>query len=158
MKTNSENLRALLSLTWHRLTLRDQQALKVLGLVLVAVLALIGMWQPAQLRLAAAEHMYQQQQRVAAEISQIQAPSGRSHDARPLSVQLNERALADGLDLQQLEVQDRTLRLTIGGEARALLAWIHQTELAGATLQSLTLDKRGQHLEAQLVVQASSAP
>ncbi|WP_347903431.1 type II secretion system protein GspM [Pseudomonas purpurea] len=144
---------AIVTQTWNRLTLRDRQALSVLGGLLVAVLAFVGLWQPAQQRLAVAERVYQQRQVLAAEVSRAQAPSAGAVDAQPLSTRLSERALADGLDLQQLEVQGEVLRLTLSGDARALLVWLHQTELDGAVLQSLTLNKRGERLEAQLVVQ-----
>lgn len=144
---------AIVILTWNRLTLRDRQALSVLGVALIAVLAFVGLWQPAQQRLAVAERVYLQRQVQAAEVSRAQAPNARPIDTQPLSARLSERALADGLDLQQLEVQGEVLRLTLSGDARVLLAWLHQTELSGAVLQSLTLDKRGERLEAQLVVQ-----
>ncbi|WP_095078039.1 type II secretion system protein GspM [Pseudomonas sp. Irchel s3h17] len=148
-------LLGIASSTWRRLTLRERQALCALGAVLLAGLAFVGGWQPAQSRLAAAERAYQQQQLLAAEISSTQAPSLRVTDTQPLSVRLSERAMTDGLDLQQLEVQGDVLRLTLSGDARVLLAWLHRTEQAGAVVQSLTLDKHDQQLVAQLVLQAA---
>lgn len=140
---------------WRRMAARDRHALGALALVLAAALALLGLWQPAQQRLAAAERLYQQRLGLAAEINRAH-PAAQANDPRPLSVSLSERALADGLDLQQLEVQDDLLRLTVNGDARALLAWLHRTEQDGATLQSLILDARGERLEAQLVLRSSA--
>ncbi|MGE8097392.1 type II secretion system protein GspM [Pseudomonas fluorescens] len=155
MKLNTPKLPVSVAQTWNRLAPRDRQALSVLAVALVAVLAFVGLWQPSQQRLAVAERLYQQRLVQAGEVARAQAPSARAAGAAPLSTQLSERAIADGLDLQQLEVQGDLLRLTLRGDARALLAWLHRTELEGATLQSLTLDKQGQALEAQVVVQGS---
>ncbi|MFJ9989313.1 hypothetical protein ACIQSO_01125 [Pseudomonas putida] len=63
-------------------------------------------------------------------------------------------AAAQGLDMHQMEVQDNTLRLKLTGDAQTLLKWIHSAEQSGATLLSLTLHKRDQILDAQIVVQA----
>ncbi|TVT83244.1 type II secretion system protein GspM [Pseudomonas sp. H3(2019)] len=155
MKFNTPNLPVIVTQTWSRLALRDRQALSALVVTLIAVLAFVGLWQPSQQRLAVAERLYQQRLVQAGEVARAQAPSARAEGTAPLSTQLSERAIADGLDLQQLEVQGDLLRLTLRGDARALLAWLHRTEQDGATLQSLTLDKQGQALEAQVVVQGS---
>lgn len=155
MKLNTPKLPVSVAQTWNRLALRDRRALSVLAVALVAGLAFVGLWQPSQQRLAVAERLYQQRLVQAGEVARAQAPSARAAGTAPLSTQLSERAITDGLDLQQLEVQGDLLRLTLRGDARALLAWLHRTELEGATLQSLTLDKQGQALEAQVVVQGS---
>lgn len=140
---------------WRRVAARDRQALGALALVLAAVLAFIGLWQPAQQRLVAAERLYQQRLALAAEINSAHSPT-QANDPRPLSVSLSERAQAEGLDLQQLEVQDDLLRLTVSGDARVLLAWLHRTEQDGASLQSLILDAREERLEAQIVLRSSA--
>jgi general secretion pathway protein M len=155
MKFSSPNLPVIVTQAWSRLTPRDRQALSALVVVFVAVLAFVGLWQPAQQRLAVAERVYQQRLVQAGEVARAQAPGARAESTAPLSTQLSDRAIADGLDLQQLEVQGDLLRLTLRGDARVLLAWLHRTEQDGATLQSLTLDKQGQVLEAQVVVQGS---
>ena len=145
---------AVLSI-WQRLAPRDRQAVSALGLVLLAVLVFVGLWQPAQARLAIAERVYQQRLVLAAEVSRAQAPNVRGHDTQPMAVRLSARAVADGLDLHQLDVQEDVLRLTLSGDARTLLSWIHHTELEGGLVQSLTLDKRDKRLEAQLRIQAA---
>ncbi|SEN33870.1 general secretion pathway protein M [Pseudomonas sp. ok272] len=146
-------IRIVLLAAWRRMAWRDRQALGALVLVSAATVAFVGLWQPAQARLAAAERLYQQRLALAAEINRAPPPA-QANDPRPLSVSMSERAQADGLDVQQLEVQDDTLRLTLSGDARALLTWLHCTEQNGAILQSLILDTRGERLEAQLVVRA----
>ena len=82
---------AVLSI-WQRLAPRDRQAVSALGLVLLAVLVFVGLWQPAQARLAIAERVYQQRLVLAAEVSRAQAPNVRGHDTQPLAVRLSERA------------------------------------------------------------------
>ncbi len=154
MKFSMPNLPVIVRQTWSRLAPRDRQALRTLVVALVAVLAFVGLWQPSQQRLAAAEGLYQQRLVQAGEVSRAQAPNARPMTTAPLSTQLSERAIADGLDLQQLEVQGDLLRLTLRGDARVLLAWLHRTEQDGAILQSLMLDKQGQALEAQVMVRA----
>ena len=54
--------------------------------------------------------------------------------------------------MQQSEVEEEQLRLTISGEAQTLLMWLASLEREAGTLQMLTLEKRGSLLEARLVV------
>lgn len=145
---------AALLTTWQRLTASDRHALITLSVVMVAALAFVGIWQPAKERLINAERAYQQRLVLANEISRAQPAGTKIDNTQPLSVRLSDRATADGLDLQQLEIQEDTLRLTLNGNAPALLDWIHRAELDGAQVQSLTLDKQQQQLHAELVIRA----
>jgi general secretion pathway protein M len=44
------------------------------------------------------------------------------------------------------------LRLTLSGDAKALLSWLDQIEREGVALRSLTLEKRDTVLHAQVVL------
>jgi general secretion pathway protein M len=139
---------------WNRQSPRDRQLLSGLGVFLLAVLAFSVVWQPAQQRLLVAERLYQQRLALAMEVQRAQPPVGRAATTQPLSTQVSESAVAAGLELQQFDVEGNMFRLTVSGDALALLAWLDQTEQGGAALQSLTLEKRGKLLEARLVLKA----
>lgn len=139
---------------WNRQSPRDRQLLSGLGVFLLVVLAFSVVWQPAQQRLLEAERQYQQQLALAMEVQRAQPPNGRAATTQPLSTQVSESAVTAGLELQQFDVEGDLLRLTVSGDAQALLVWLDQTEQGGAALQSLTLEKRGKLLEARLVLQA----
>ncbi|MFW0758170.1 type II secretion system protein GspM [Pseudomonas sp. H11T01] len=139
---------------WSRQSPRDRLLLTGLGVFLLAVLAFSLVWQPAQQRLLVAERQYQQRLALAMEVQRAQPPNGRAATTQPPSTQVSESAVAAGLELQQFDVEGDLLRLTVSGDALALLAWLDQTEQGGAVLQSLTLETRGKLLEARLVLQA----
>jgi len=44
------------------------------------------------------------------------------------------------------------LRLTLSGDAHALLKWLAELERDAGAFQTPTLEKRGSHLEARLVL------
>lgn len=139
---------------WDRQSPRDRRLLSGLGVFLLAVLAFSVIWQPARQRLLVAERQYQQQLTLAMEVQRAQPPNGRAATIQSLSTQVSESAVTAGLELQQFDVEGDLLRLTVSGDALALLVWLDQTEQGVAALQSLTLEKRGKLLEARLVLQA----
>lgn len=139
---------------WQQLPRRDQKMLVWLGIFLIAVLMFSGLWQPAQQRLAAAERLYQQRLALALQVQRALPSQQRPLVSAPLSTRLSDRALAQGLDLEQFEADDNVLRITLRGNAQTLLKWLEGVERDGAQFESLSLDKKDQLLQAQLVVRA----
>ncbi|MGY2198625.1 type II secretion system protein GspM [Pseudomonas gingeri] len=136
---------------WQRLARRERQLLAGLGVFLLAATLFSGLWQPAQQRLEQARRLYQQRWALAAEVQRARPATVRATSTQPLSTRLGESALAAGLELQQLDQDGQSLRLTISGEALALLGWLDQIEQGGALLQTLSLEKRDKQLEARVV-------
>ncbi|MNN88875.1 hypothetical protein D3C81_2066130 [compost metagenome] len=54
--------------------------------------------------------------------------------------------------MQQMDGDNDQLRLTLSGDAMALLPWLDRLERDGTALQSLTLETRDGLLEARLVL------
>lgn len=147
-------LPAALTQRWQGLGLRERRMLVGLGIFLLVVSLFSGVWQPVQQRLEKAERLYQQRLLLAVEVQRAQPASLRSTPSQPLSSRLSETVTAAGLELQQLDQDGQSLRVTLSGNALALLQWLDQTEQSGAVLQSLSLEKRDQHLGAQVAWRA----
>ncbi|NWA00391.1 type II secretion system protein GspM [Pseudomonas gingeri] len=141
----------LLRERWQRLARRERQLLIGLGIFLLAVVLFSGLWQPAQQRLTQAQRLYQHRWALAAEVQRARPATVRSTSSQPLSTRLGETTLAAGLELQQLDQDGQSLRVTISGEALALFGWLDQIERGGALLQTLSLEKRDKLLEARVV-------
>jgi len=138
--------------TWRAMPARDRLLLKGLAVFLTGALAYQFLWQPTAQRLTNAERHYQQQLTLARQVQSAQPQLAKALATQPLSSRVSASAAAAGLDLQQIEVEDEQLRLTISGEAQTLLMWLANLEREAGTLQMLTLEKRGSVLEARLVV------
>lgn len=138
---------------WQRLSIREQRLLGGLSVFVLGVAAFSLVWQPMQQRLITAERQYQQQLALATRLQQAQP---RSHVPgpvdQPLSLRISESAATAGLELQQMNSDNDLLRLTVSGDAMALLPWLGRIERDGIALQSLTLEKRDAVLEARLVL------
>ena len=138
---------------WRRISVREQRLLQVLGAFLLAVVAFSLIWQPTRQRLETAERQYQKQAGLAA---QLQRALPRSHvpvdSEKPLSLRISESAAATGLEIRQMESDSDLLRLTLNGNAQPLMQWLDGMERDGVVLQTLTLEKRDDALEARLVL------
>ena len=137
---------------WKVLSSRERWLLKGMALSLLGGLFYLLLWQPAQQRLADAERHYQQQLALARRVQLAQPQPAALLTTQPVPARLSERAAAAGLDLQQMDVDSDQVRLTISGEAQALLNWLAELEREGTSLQALSLEKRDQQLEARLVL------
>ncbi|MCP1515989.1 general secretion pathway protein M [Pseudomonas migulae] len=138
---------------WQRLSLREQRLLLAMGAFLLAVVAFSLIWQPTRQRLETMERQHQQQLAVSAQLQRAQPRSTRpvvSHQS--LSLRVSESATAAGLEIHQMDTDNDVLRLTLSGDAQALLQWLDRTERDGVALQSLTLEKRDAVLEARVVL------
>jgi general secretion pathway protein M len=138
---------------WRRTSTREQQLLLVLGVFLLTVVAFSLIWQPTRQRLEDVERQYQQQMAL---VAQLQRAQPRSHVAvdtdQPLSLRVSESATAAGLEIRQMETDSDLMRLTLNGDSQTLLQWLDGMERSGVALQSLTLEKRDDALEARLVL------
>ena len=138
---------------WRRISVREQRLLQVLGAFLLAVVAFSLIWQPNRQRLETVERQYQRQAELAA---QMQRASPRNHvpadSGQPLSLRISESAAAAGLEIRQMDSDSDLLRLTLNGNAQPLIQWLDVMERNGVALQSLTLEKRDDVLEVQLVL------
>jgi general secretion pathway protein M len=140
-------------LRWQRLSAREQWALRVLGVFVLSVAAFNLIWQPVQQRLAIAERQYQHQLALAALLQRARPHSSVPEPTdQPLSLRLNESAATAGLELHQMDTDADLLRLTLSGDAKALLSWLDQIEREGVALLSLTLEKRDTVLHAQVLL------
>lgn len=138
---------------WLRLSLREQRLLLAMGAFLLAVVAFSLIWQPTRQRLETMERQHQQQLAVSAQLQRAQprsTPPVVSHQS--LSLRVSESATAAGLEIHQMDTDNDVLRLTLSGDAQALLQWLDRTERDGVALQSLTLEKRDAVLEARVVL------
>jgi general secretion pathway protein M len=138
---------------WQRLSLREQWLVLALGIFALSVAAFSLIWQPTQQQMASAKRQHHQQLALTA---QLQQALPRSHipapTNQPLSLRISESITAAGLELQQMDSDNDQLRLTLSGEAKALLSWLDRIERDGVVLQSLTLEKRDKLLEARVVL------
>ena len=138
---------------WQRLSLREQRLLLAMGAFLLAVVAFSLIWQPTRQRLETMERQHQQQLAVSAQLQRAQPrspPPVVSHQS--LSLRVSESATAAGLEIHQMDTDNDVLRLTLSGDAQALLQLLDRTERDGVALQSLTLEKRDAVLEARVVL------
>ena len=138
---------------WQRLSLREQRLLLAMGVFLLAVVAFSLIWQPTRQRLETMERQHQQQLAVSAQLQRVQprsTPPVVPHQS--LSLRVSESATAAGLEIHQMDTDNDVLRLTLSGDAQALLQLLDRTERDGVALQSLTLEKRDAVLEARVVL------
>lgn len=142
---------------WYQLPRRDRWMLMLLGVFLLSVMAFSGLWQPARERLATAERVYQQRLLQAREVLSAQPTNPVTGRRQGFSGDVSQSVAAAGLELHNVDLEGELLRLTLSGNAEALLKWINQAEQQGATLQALTLEKRDKQLEARLILRGVQA-
>jgi general secretion pathway protein M len=138
--------------TWKGLSLRERYLLKGSVLLVLGGLSYSLLWQPTQQRLANAERHYQHQLGLMVRVQSAQPVRSETINARPLPARISERAVAAGLHLQEMEVDNDQVRLTIIAQAHVLLSWFAELERDGIALQQLSLEKRDSLLEARVVL------
>ncbi|MCK1792943.1 type II secretion system protein GspM [Pseudomonas violetae] len=138
---------------WQRISAREQRLLLAMAMVLLVFAGYSLIWQPSRLRLESTERYYQQQLGLR---TQLQHAQPRSIVAgatdQPLSLRVSDGATAAGLDIHQMDSDNELLRLTISGNPEGLLQWLDSVERGGVALQSLSLEKRDNVLEARVVL------
>lgn len=136
--------------TWKMLTPRDRFLLKGMAICVLGGLLFQTLWEPSRQRLVSAERHYHRQQLLAQQVQHAQPQHAAQAAIKPSASKINDSAEAVGLRVDQIEVDSERLRLTLSGEATALLSWLAELERDAGALQMLTLDKRGNQLEARL--------
>jgi len=137
---------------WQRISVREQRLLQALGAFLLIVVAFSLVWQPTRQRLETVERQHQHQLALVAQLQRAQPRSNAPADSgQPLSLRISDSASAAGLDIHQMETDIDSVRLTLSGNANAVMQWLDGVEREGVALQSLTLEKRGAVLEARVV-------
>lgn len=145
-------MKARLRERWLQLPRRDRQLCGVLAVFLLAVFGFYGVWQPAQQRLAVAQTLYAQRVAQAAEVQRAQPTRATRVYTQPLSSRLSESAASAGLTVQQFDVDTQRLRISLSGNALAVLEWLNRIEQEGAEFESLSLEKSAQVLHVQLQI------
>ncbi|MBF4557034.1 type II secretion system protein M [Pseudomonas sp. p50] len=137
---------------WQRISVREQRLLQALGAFLLIVVAFSLIWQPTRQRLETVERQHRHQLALVAQLQHAQPRSNAPADSgQPLSLRISDNATAAGLDIHQMETDVDTVRLTLSGNANAVMQWLDGVEREGVALQSLTLEKRDALLEARVV-------
>lgn len=137
---------------WSQLPSRDRQLCRVLAVFLLVVFSIYGLWLPAQQRLDAARGLYFKQMALAAEIQQARPGSVTRVSDQLLASRLSESAISSGLTVEQFELDAGVVRITLNGDAAALLGWLNRIELEGSGFESLSLEKRDSSLQARLQI------
>ena len=137
---------------WLQLPRRDRQLCAVLAVFLLIVFGFYGLWQPAQQRLVAAQTVYFKRVAQAGEVQRAQPAQVARVYEQPLASRLSESAVSAGLNVQQFEMDAQVLRITINGDAMAVLGWLHRIEQEGVQFETLNLEKNEQTLQAQLQI------
>ena len=137
---------------WSQLPSRDRQLCRVLAVFLLVVFSIYGLWLPAQQRPDAARGLYFKQMALAAEIQQARPGSVTRVSDQPLASRLSESAISSGLTVEQFELDAGVVRITLNGDAAALLGWLNRIELEGSGFESLSLEKRDSSLQARLQI------
>ena len=137
---------------WQRISVREQRLLQALGAFLLIVVGFSLIWQPTRQRLETVERQHRHQLALVAQLQHAQPRSNAPADSgQPLSLRISDNATAAGLDIHQMETDVDTVRLTLSGNANAVMQWLDGVEREGVALQSLTLEKRDVLLEARVV-------
>lgn len=137
---------------WQRISVREQRLLQALGAFLLIVVAFSLIWQPTRQRLETVERQHRHQLALVAQLQHAQPRSNAPADSgQPLSLRISDNATAAGLDIHQMETDVDTVRLTLSGNANAVMQWLDGVEREGVAMQSLTLEKRDALLEARVV-------
>jgi len=137
---------------WQRISVREQRLLQALGAFLLLVVAISLVWQPTRQRLETVERQHQHQLALVAQLQHAQPRSDLpDNSSQPLSLRISDSAAAAGLDIHQMETDIESVRLTLSGNANAVMQWLDGVEREGVALQSLTLEKRDALLEARVV-------
>ncbi|MBH1967668.1 MAG: type II secretion system protein M [Pseudomonadales bacterium] len=137
---------------WQRISVREQRLLQALGAFLLIVVAFSLIWQPTRQRLETVERQHRHQLALVAQLQHAQPRSNAPADSsQPLSLRISDSATAAGLDIHQMETDVDSVRLTLSGNANAVMQWLDGVEREGVAMQSLTLEKRDALLEARVV-------
>ena len=145
-------MNAVLRERWQHLARRDRQLCAVLAVFLLAVFGVYGLWLPAQQRLEGAQALYFKNVALADQIQRARPASAAKVSDQPLASRLSESAAGSGLNVEQFELDTGGVRISLNGDAVAVLGWLNRIEQEGARFASLSLEKRDRSLQARLQI------
>ena len=145
-------MKARLRECWQQLSHRDRQLCGALAVFLLVVFCVYGLWLPAQQRLKATQALYFKNAALADEIQRARPTSVSRVSDQPLASRLSESAAGSGLNVEQFELDTGGVRISLNGDAVAVLGWLNRIEQEGARFASLILEKRDSSLQARLQI------
>ena len=145
-------MKAHLRERWQHLSRRDRQLCGGLAVFLLVVFCAYGLWLPAQQRLVAAQGLHLKNVALADEVQRARPASAAQDSGQPLAARLSESAASSGLNVEQFELDAGVVRITLSGDAVAVLGWLNRIEQQGARFESLSLEKRDSSLQARLQI------
>lgn len=145
-------MKAPLRESWQQLSRRDRQLCGALAAFLLVVFCGYGLWLPAQQRLETAHALFLKNVALADEAQRARSASAAQDPDQPFASRLSESAADSGLSVEQFELEAGVVRITLSGDAVAVLGWLDRIERQGARFESLSLEKRDTSLQARLQI------
>lgn len=132
---------------WLMLTPRDQQFLRVLGMVTLLVILVYGIWLPSQRAAQKAELQYEQNREL---VAMLQAANGQTASAGQMAsgsllVLASDAAAANALVFSRIEPEgDAQVRVWVErADFNAVAAWLARLSTQGVKLQEAQAERQG---------------
>lgn len=132
---------------WLMLTPRDQQFLRVLGVVTLLVILVYGIWLPSQRAAQKAELQYEQNREL---VAMLQAANGHTANAGQMAsgsllVLASDAAAANALVFSRIEPEgDAQVRVWVErADFNAVAAWLARLSTQGVKLQEAQAERQG---------------
>jgi general secretion pathway protein M len=132
---------------WLLLPPRDQQFLRVLGIVLAIVFLVYGLWLPSRTAAQKAEQQYEQSRELLALVQSNIGHADKNTAAAggSLLALASDAASNGGLTLNRIEPEgDAQVRVWVErADFNAVAAWLAQLSAQGVSLQEAQVEKQG---------------
>lgn len=132
---------------WLMLTPRDQQFLRVLGVVTFLVILVYGIWLPSQRAAQKAELQYEQNREL---VAMLQAANGQTASAGQMAsgsllVLASDAAAANALVFSRIEPEgEAQVRVWVErADFNAVAAWLARLSTQGVKLQEAQAERQG---------------
>lgn len=132
---------------WLMLTPRDQQFLRVLGVVTLLVILVYGIWLPSQRAAQKAELQYEQNREL---VAMLQAANGQTASAGQMAsgsllVLASDAAAANALVFSRIEPEgDAQVRVWVErADFNAVAVWLSKLSSQGVKLQEAQAERQG---------------
>lgn len=135
---------------WLLLPPRDQQFLRILGIVLAIVFLVYGIWLPSRAAAQKAELQYEQNRELLALVQSSAGHAGKGPAATGSSLlaQASDAAGSRALTLSRIEPEgDTQVRVWVErADFNAVAAWLATLSAQGVSLQEAQVEKQGDGL------------
>lgn len=135
---------------WLLLAPRDQQFLRVLGIVLVLVFLVYGIWLPSHNAAQKAEQQYEQNRELLALLQSSAGHGSKSTVAAggSLLALASDAASSGGITLSRIEPEgDAQVRVWVErADFNKVAAWLTKLSAQGVNLQEAQVEKQGEGL------------